>query len=360
MTYIAPTTHITPFATLRRDRMLPSTGEIIALPGQRVEASDVVARAFAGQEHRIVDYGHALGLPPEKADKLLVKRDGEPVKKGEPIAIAKGPLGLGKRVVASPVDGVMLVAGDGRALLAATDSVLELRAGLPGTIANVHPERGVTIETTGALIEGVWGNGQNSFAVMRVLGTGLQDVLVPDSIEMSLRGAILAVGQVQDPAALRKAAEVGLRGLIVGSLNAELLPAAEKLELPLIVTDGFGEQGFSAPVFAMLGANDQKEVALDARRWNRFTGARPEVIVFIPAPGQSPPPPTDGEALQVGKRVRIVRGAQAGQSGTLSALSEQAGVTGSGVRSRVAAVQLEGAAETPLVTIPFANLEILE
>jgi hypothetical protein len=194
---------------------------------------------------------------------------------------------------------------------------------------------------------------------MRVLGPGPQDALTADSIDVSLRGAILAVGTLQDQAALDKLPEMSIRGLIFGSLPAELLPAVEKLDLPVLVTDGFGPQGFSAAVHALLSGNDGREVALNARRWDRFAGARPEVIVFLPSPGQAPPPPADGEALAPGKRVRVVRGPDSGRAGTVSAISERAVVTASGVRARVATVALE-APHANSVSVPFANLEILE
>ncbi|MBI4771687.1 MAG: hypothetical protein HY784_15060 [Chloroflexi bacterium] len=219
--------------------------------------------------------------------------------------------------------------------------------------------RGVVIETTGALLEGVWGNGKDQFAVMRVVGNGPQEALLPEHMEMSLRGAIVAVGTVQEEAVFKPLTEIAIRGLIVGSLKSDLIPVVQKWDVPVLVTEGFGAQGFSLPAYTLLVSNNGREVWLNAQARDRFTGRRPEVIIPLPNPGQTPAPPVDGEALQVGKRVHIVRGPQAGQTGTVTALSDRLGPLPSGVRARLAAVEFDQTGVPP-ATVPFANLEILE
>jgi hypothetical protein len=220
-------------------------------------------------------------------------------------------------------------------------------------------ERGVVIETTGALLEGVWGNGQDQFAVMRTIGSGPQEALLPEHIEAGLRGTLLAVGTLQDPAILKQLTDTSIRGLILGSLRAELLPVVQKWNIPVLVTDGFGTQGFSLPAYTLLASNNGREVWLNACAWERYANHRPEAIIPLPSPGQSPQPPADGEALQMGKRVRVARGPLAGQAGTITALSDRPATIHSGLRARVAAVEFE-AGNVPPTFIPFANLEILE
>ena len=57
--------------------------------------------------------------------------------------------------------------------------------------------------------------------------------------------------------------------------------------------------------------------------------------------------------------MRIVRGPKAGRVGEVKALSERAVLIPSGLRTPVASVQLDQSNE-PEVTVPFANLEIIE
>jgi hypothetical protein len=349
MAYVPPTTHVTLLATLRRERLLPVPGEVVVQPGQRVEASDIVAHALVADAHRLVDVTRAR----------LLKQEGEPVKKGEPIAQRRAALGLGHIPVPSPVDGYLMFVRNGKAVLAAISKEFELRAGIPGVVANVEREHGVVIEATGALLEGVWGNGQEDYAVMNVVGISSSAALLAEQVDVSMRSAVIAVGTVQDDAAFRRLAEMNVRGLIAGSLNSALLPAVKKLGIPVVVTDGFGAQGFSTPAYNLLVSNSGREVWVNARAWNRFAGGRPEVIIPLPSPGQPPAQPVDGEALAVGKRVRVRRGPEAGKSGIVNALSEAPVKFPNAVRARAAFVEAEDAPGQAF-TVPFANLEILE
>ncbi len=359
MAYIPDTTHITLLATLRRDRLLPTAGEVMAQVGQRVEATETVAVAYVPEEHRILDLAKHLEVPKNQTSKFMVKQDGDMVKKGELIAVRKTMMGLIVLPVASPVDGLLVASGDGRALVAAMSKPFELRAGLPGNVINRIEGRGVTIETTGALLQGVWGNGKDHYAVLRVLGSGPQDPLVADQVEANLRGTLLGVGTVQDDSAFKQIAEVGVAGLIIGSLKSDLLPMLRRLNIPVMVTDGFGAQGFSAPTYTLLVSNSGREIWLNAQALDRYAGARPEVIIPLPTPGQAPGIPAEGQPLNVGHRVRVLRGATTGLVGVVAALSDRLVTLPSGVRARVAMVKFEDANQPP-ASVAFANLEILE
>lgn len=358
MPYIPPTSHVTLLASLKRERRLPIPGHVVAKMSQRVEASNVVAQTLIAHEHRLVDVARKLRVPNDQAERYMLKQENDEVKKGELLAMRRTFLGLVQIPMASPVNGSVVLSGDGKVLLAAISQPFELKAGLPGTIVDVIPDRGVAIETSGALLEGVWGNGRDDFAVLRVLG-GPEDPLLLEQLEVGLRGVILAVGMLEDKAVFKQMLEVRIRGLILGSLRAELLPEVQKLPIPVIVTEGFGLPGFSLAAHTLLSTNNGREVWVNAQTWDRYAGKRPEVIIPLPSPGQSPPQPAEGQALQAGLRVRIVRGPKAGRVGEVRALSERAVLTPSGLRAPVASVQLEQSHE-PEVTIPFANLEIIE
>jgi hypothetical protein len=357
MAYVPTTTHVTLLATLQRERLLPAPGEVAVQENQRVDATTVIAQATIAKHHRLVDVARKLRVPPRQVEAFLVKHEGDPVKKDEPLATRR-ELFL-PRDVPAPIDGMVLAVGDGKALIAGIEPPQEIRAGMPATVTKVHPDYGATLETVGALLEGVWGNGQEAFGVLRVVGTGLADPLTPDLLEVELRGTVIAVGTLADTSAFSKLAEIDARGLIVGSIYSELVADLQKLAFPVLVVEGFGAQGLSQPAYTLLASNTGREAWVNAQTWDRFTGRRPEIIIPLPSPSQAPGVPANGEALKEGERVRIVRGPGAGLVGQVAALSDDLLFTASGVRTRLATVKLEESADPP-VLVPFANLEILE
>jgi hypothetical protein len=356
--YLPATTHVTLLATLRRERLLPLAGEVVVHQRERVEASDVVARTFVADRHYLVDVGRRLGLPDDKADEALVKKDGDPVKAGEPIAVRKTALGLRRLAARSPADGRLVAAAGGKALVAAISRPFELRAGIPGQVVTILQSRGVIVETTGALLEGVWGNGREDSAVLRLEGGSPATLLAPDQVEVEMRGGLLAVGTIGEAATLRRLADVRVRGLIVGGLAASLAPAAARLDFPVLVVEGFGARGFSEPAYALLAANAGREAWLNAAELDRFAGRRPELIVPLPGTHTPPLPPVEGQTLAAGQRVRVVRGPEAGRVGVVRELGDRPRLAPSGVRVLLAQVALDGARET--TTVPAPNLELLE
>ena len=358
MAYLPETAHVTLLATLRRERLLPLAGTVIVQARQHVEAADVVARTVLAEGHRLVDVARQLGLPAEKADSAMLKTDGQLVKAGEALAVRKTTFGLLKRSARSPVEGRLVAAAGGKALVAAISKPFELKAGIPGSVVTILQARGVVIETVGALLEGAWGNGREDFAPLRLVGGNPGAKLTLDLVAVDHRGAILAAGTLDDPAVLKKLAETPVRGLVVGTLASGLLPAVQKLKFPVLVVEGFGGRGFSDPVFALLQGSAGREAWVNAQPTDRFTGRRPELVVPLASPSEPPPPPGDGHTLATGQRVRVVRGPAAGRVGTVNELSERPMATASGLRAYVATVSLDGS--STLAQVPFANLELLE
>ena len=357
MAYIPTTSHATLLATLQRQRLLQYPGEVAVQENQRVDATTVIVKSAIAKQHRLVDIARGLGVPAKQIDAFLVKHDGDAVKKDEILATRR-ELFLPRDVV-SPVEGLVLAVGEGKALIAVAEDPLELRSGVSATVKQVVPDYGATLEITGALLEGVWGNGQEAFGVIQVVGAGRADPLTPASLEMELRGTVVAAGVLQDTSAFARLGEIGVRGLVVGSMRASLIPEMQRQAFPVLVIEGFGLQGFSSSAHTLLASNAGREAWINAQAWDRFAGHRPEVIIPLPSPTQAPAAPTDGGALAPGLRVRIVRGPGVPGVGRVVALSDDTSFTPSGVRAHLATVQMEETQDAP-VTIAFANLEILE
>lgn len=349
---LAPVTHILPVTLIRRERLLPAPGKVLVRKGQTVAATDTIAEADLPAKHMLLDLVRGLGLPAAKADQQVKVPAGTPVSEGDLIA---GPVGFPRRSVRAPKDGKVLLAGNGQVLLELKSSPFELKAGVPGEVVDLLPERGAVIQTSGALVQGVWGNGRVDFGLMYVLAKEPDHRLTADQLEVSLRGAVVLAGYCGDAATLKAAEELPIRALILSGMDTTLVPAALRLKIPLLLLDGFGPRPMNSSAFNLLTTNEQREAAVCAEKWDRYAGTRPELVIPLPASGPLQMPPETQEFTN-GQKVRVLRAPHAGQIGTLEFVLPGKQTLPSGIRARAAQVRLEN---NEKALLPLANLEVL-
>jgi len=349
---LAPVLNILPLATIVRERTLPVAGKVMAHVNQRVSPTDVIAEASYSREHVLFDVARTFGVPINAADQMIRVNTGDRVMQGALVAESGGLL---SRSIKAPRAGRVMIVGGGQVLMEVGDTRIELRAGLPGVVTHVLPERGVVIQTAGALIQGVWGNGRIDNGLMVNLLQKQDEVLTADRLDVSLRGSVILGGHVRDLETLKAAADLPVRGLILSSLLSPLIVSAYQMRYPILVTDGFGAMPMNSAAFRLLTTNDKREVTVNAEHFDRFYGNRPEVIIPLPVTGE-PPEPMGFEPFRVGQIVRLRRPPNAGMIGTLSALPGGLSLLPSGLRAAAADVRLENG-ETMLV--PLVNLEVV-
>ena len=349
---LAPVTHVLPLTTLRRERLLPVPGRVVAHLKQKVTPVDVIAEANFGQAHILLDVVARLRVSEEIADALVQVRTGDRVEEGQVVA---GGGGLSRKNIRSPRSGRVVAVGSGQILLEVGDGTYELRAGLPGVVTRLIPEWGAEITVNGALIEGVWGNGRMDVGLMLPLLSSPGDPLTASRIDVSLRGAVLLCGTCSDATALRAASELPVRGLILGSISSALLPLAMHVRYPVVVLDGFDRRAMNAAAYRLLTTNSKREVTVNGEPYNRYTGARPEVIIPLPV-SEEMPQPRHVEAFASGQQVRLVRAPDAGRVGTLVTLLPGLTAMPNGLRLPAGEVRLEGGEQ---VAVPLVNLEVL-
>jgi hypothetical protein len=349
---LAPVTHVLPVTTIRRERILPVPGRVVVRRGQKVNPTDVVAQANMRPKHILLDVARGLGVQPADIKEYIQRAAGEHVNEGDLIA---GPVGLARRVVRAPHSGRVMLIRTGKVLFEVDSSPFQLRAGLAGLVVSLIPERGVVIEGTGALIQGVWGNGCVDYGILHVLAKMPEDLLTPEQLDNSLRGSVIMAGFCGDNKVFQTAAELPLRGLILSSMSSSLIPEANRMEYPIIVIEGFGLLPMNSAAFKLLTTSDRREVSLNAVALNRFTNTRPEVVIPLPTT-EEPTEPIDSLLFKVDQRVRIVRAPYKSQLGTITRLRQGMKITPSNVRAPAAEIKLESG-ET--VNLPLANLEVL-
>ncbi len=348
----APVHHILPLTTIVRERLLPVNGKVLARLNQRVSSTDVVAEATWSREHVFLDVSRTLNLSPDAADKLIRCKVNDRLPAGTVIARSRG---LVPKIVKTPVEGRVVAAGGGQVLIESGESRMELRAGISGNVINVIPDRGVVIQTAGALVQGVWGNGRVDTGVMINLAEKPDTVLTANRLDVSMRGSVIIAGQIKDAETLQAAAELPVRGLIAASMFPSLLNAARNMRYPIVLTDGFGAMSMNSAAYKLITTNVKREATLNAEVFDRYSGARPEVIIPLPVSSE-PLAPADVETFAAGQTVRLRRPPALGMIGTITSLRPGLTTFPSGLRAAAANIKLENGEQ---LLVPLVNLEVV-
>ena len=349
----SPVTHLLPLTTIRRERALPVNGRVMVRAGQKVSSTDVVAEARLFTEHLVLEVARGLGLSPDRADKLIQRKVGDDVAEGDVIA---GPVGLFARAIRAPKPGRVVAVGGGQVLIELVTRPFELRAGMSGVVSELIPDRGVIIETVGALIQGIWGNGRIEGGLLTVVARSPDDELLPDRLDVSMRGAVVLGGPCTQAEVIRAAAEIPIRALIVASLTPELLPLANEATMPIVALSGIGRLSMDEPTYKILSTSEKREICVNAMPWNRYNRSRPELIIPLPSSGSSIPP-READIFAPGQTVRVTQFPGKGTVATIATLRPGLTAFPSGVRAPSAILQLDNGEKTAAA---LANLEIIE
>jgi hypothetical protein len=172
-----------------------------------------------------------------ETDQYIERQVGESISEGDVLA---GPVGWGKRIVRAPCSGKIILAGRGKILIEEEKEPYQLFAGLPGEVVSLMPGRGAVIESTGALAQGVWGNGKINSGQLRVLIKKVEGILTVDQLDIDLRETVVFAGYCGEEQILQTAAELPLRGLILSSMASSLIPFAETAGWDAILTRSEG------------------------------------------------------------------------------------------------------------------------
>lgn len=349
---LAPVHHVVGLTTIVRERLLPVSGNVIARVQQKVTAGEIVAETHWAREHALLDVSRTLGISPIAAEKLIKCQVDDKIAAGTTIAVGRG---MFARSVRAPREGRVVAVGGGQVLMEVGEAKMELRAGIPGTVIQVVPNRGVVIQTSGGLVQGVWGNGRIDAGLLVNLMEAPDTVLVPGRVDVSLRGSIILGGMLKTVEALQALADLPARGLIVSSIQPALLQKAREMRFPILVTDGIGSLSMNSAAYKLLSTNAKREISLNAEAYDRYTGARPEI--FIPLPVSAEPPMLNEiEAFAPGLQVKMRRPPAMGMIGSIVSIKPGLTTLPSGLRAQAAEVKLEN---DETVIVPLVNMEVV-
>jgi hypothetical protein len=366
-------------AMARIERRLPQPGEVLVRAGQRVEPEEVIARAYLPGTPQIVNLARALMIAPAMVERAMRREVGNKVAQDEVLARSSR---IGGRVCLAPVSGVIVAVDSetGYVTIAPDPVSYELQATVRGIVMDVIPYEGVRIETPAAQVYGAFGLGAERSGVLRLLVTDPSEPINPDIVDARSAYAIIIGGSGITAAALRRAAQEQVRGVIVGGIDeAELraflgwtsvgdwragvgswrLAAArpdQPFDLTLVVTEGFGTHTMSAPLFELLASHDRQEALIEGMTQLRGPMMRPRIVIPLSSRTAGiqlePPRPT----LQPGSTVRLLDSEHLGQVGRVRFVSSGPRRLASRVRAPAVETLLE---DGSALLLPRAAVEVL-
>lgn len=340
-------TQIKPYTVFQRNRLLPLPGTLNVRLGQQVSPVDIVAEASIPLKHYLVDVTRLLdNRNTAAAEKLITRRPGEFLEKNDILAETSG---MFPRVIRTPGEGKIISIINGKVMIESERSTISLKAGLAGKVSQIIPTRGVTIECYGALVQGVWGNGLLGSGTLLIDPQSLDGEMKFSAFGANAAGAILLAGTI-NAEMMREAENEKISGLILGSLPSALIPLAQAQPYAVVVLNGFGKHGLDVLSRRVLLANQRHEVSINAVKWNRLTGDRPEV--YIPYPAEVP----DHGDFNSGQLVRLHSGAYAGRVGKIESLLPGLTLLPGGLRTNTARVLF---GEDSREIIPLSNLDVI-
>ena len=339
-----PGLKVMPCTVLTKKRLLPIPGKVMAALNQKVDALETVAMTELPGRVFSVNVANRLGVGPAEVGNFMVKKQGDKVKKGDVIAENRPFIKWFKTTVDATVDGTIesVSAVTGQVLLREPPKQLPILSYISGKVTEVTPEFGVTVETEGTFIQGIFGVGGETNGKIVMATDSPSKELAPEDIKDEYRGMIVVGGRHAGLAAIRKAVEKGVHAIVVGGIDdrdlRELLgydigvavTGTEKIGITVIVTEGFGTIPMADYTFKLLASRNGEDASVSGATQIRAGVMRPEIII----PGM-PKHITEVKRdqsrgwIEPGDPIRIIREPHFGVIGTVKSLPPELRVIGS-------------------------------
>ena len=370
-----PGLKVTAGMTIQKERRLPLQGEVLVQVGDAVKAEDVVAKADLPGNVQLLNVANLLSVPAGDIAEYMIKPIGAPVAKDEVLAMTKGIFGLFKSQARSPIDGELESVSDvtGQIILREPPIPVEVKAYADGTITETVPQEGVTLETYGTYIQGIFGIGGETIGTLVVVADTPDGPLTETQIQASHRDNILVGGSLVTTEAIQKAIQLGVKGIIAGGIDdadlRELLgyelgvaiTGSEEIGITLVITEGFGSIAMAEQTFALLKSREGMKTSINGATQIRAGVVRPEILIPLVAPSNAtaigePTESTEG-ILQIGSPIRVIREPYFGKLGRVTALPVALHKLETEADVRVLEIALE---DGQTITLPRANVEAIE
>lgn len=358
--------------SLQRIRRLPLPGQILVKTGQKVTSDTIVASTHLPGHVTSVNVAGLLGIQPEEVSHYMLKTIGQQVTKDEIIASTKGIFGLFKSQCRAPVDGTIesISSITGQVMIRESDLPVEVNAYVDGQVVDTIKDEGVVVQTYGAFIQGIFGVGGEVVGQLNMASDNPGNILTPDKLNNQMAGNIVVGGSLITSDSVKKAQDLGIKGIVAGGIDDEdlrnllgyelgvAITGSEKLGITLIITEGFGKMEMAAKTFDLLKSCENMKASINGATQIRAGVIRPEIIIPEEQAIDSKAPVDDSlSQLAVNASVRIIREPHFGELAQVLELPSELQTLETEARVRVLKVKLIKTNETFI--LPRANVEIV-
>lgn len=366
-----PGLKVTEGMTIEKNRRLPLEGEVLVEAGATVKAEDIVAKADLPGNVQLLNVANLLSVPPEEIAEYMLKPEGETVSEDEIIATTKGLFGLFKSQARSPITGKIEAISDvtGQVILREPPIPVELKAYTDGTITETIPNEGVTVETYGTYIQGIFGVGGETVGNLVMAANSPSEELTAEQILPEHKENILVGGALVATDAIQKAIQLGVQGIIAGGIDdADLrqllgyelgvaITGSEELGITLVITEGFGSIAMAERTFALLKEREGMKTSINGATQIRAGVVRPEIVIPLVTETENADIDAPAGMLEIGSPVRVIREPHFGKLGRVTELPIELQKLETEAEVRVLQVEFEDGEKT---TLPRANVEAIE
>jgi hypothetical protein len=370
-----PGLRVTPDTVIRKRRLLPIPGAVLVAEGTQVSATTDVAQTALPGKVFPVNVVNQLSIAPDEIEAYMLKREGEAITKGEPIAENKPFIKWFKTQVRAPISGTVesISKVTGQVFLREPPELIQLSAYIDGAIVEVTPEQGVVVESRCAFVQGIFGVGGETAGAITMVVRSPDEVLTAAHLKPEHKDQIVVGGALVQKETFARARELGIRAVVVGGVHdrdlKELLgydlgvaiTGTEKIGFTLIITEGFGTIPMAARTFDLLAAKTGQMAACSGATQIRAGVIRPEVIIPLSQGSESQvstlKSQVSEEGIKAGDTIRIIREPYFGIIARVKDLPAELQLIPTESQVRVLVATLPDGRD---VTIPRANVEMIE
>jgi hypothetical protein len=357
--------------TIRRERKLPLSGNVVVNKGDSVTRDQIVAKTNLPGEVVALNLANRLGCRPTDLDSYMRHQEGDLVREGEKLAETKPLISWLKTSVLSPITGFVesISIVTGQVILRKSPRPVEVQAYIPGKVTEIFENTGISIQTQCSLIQGIFGVGGETWGTLTIATKNSGELLnkLPDDCE----GKIIVAGRLVTAEMILDARDRGAMGLIGGGIRDHDLRSLlgydlgvaitgdEDIGITLVLTEGFGEIPIAKKTFSILESCSGKEASISGATQIRAGVLRPEIIIPFDKECKhfEDAVTTFSQGIKIGDLMRVVRVPFFGKIGRVSGLPSDLQRVESGAVVRVLEVEFD---DGDRAVVPRANVEMIE